>query len=185
MTPAEATRIVVELHDAWYPYLLRYAIRAGGSVSLAEEAAQETFMALYRALLKGQTLENYRAWTLRVVRRQLGRIRASDDRARMNATALDDLEMQPSAPSEQPSAFEYDELYRVMKLLTPREIEVVMLRLEPLTYGEIARQLGISSPSVGTLLMRAIRKLRSGMAAAPERLVVKRMEDWDEPDTLQ
>ncbi|MCL5742537.1 MAG: sigma-70 family RNA polymerase sigma factor [Acidobacteria bacterium] len=184
MNRADATSIVADLHDSWYPYLVRYAIRVGVPVALAEEAVQETFVALYKALLKGQRVENERAWTLRVLRRQLGHMRASEERARLNASTVEDLDALPVAV-EQTGALEYDDLYRAMRLLTPREIEVIMLRLKPMKYAEIARELGISTPSVGTLLMRAIRKLRGGMGVTPYERATNRLEEWDEPGTLQ
>ena len=50
--------------------------------------------------------------------------------------------------------------------LAPREREVVLLRAQGLRYREIASQLGISSNSVGTLLLRAMRKMRAARAEA-------------------
>ena len=48
----------------------------------------------------------------------------------------------------------------LLSVLTPREEEVLLLRLESLKYREIADQLGISINSVNTLLARALRKLQ-------------------------
>ncbi len=48
----------------------------------------------------------------------------------------------------------------LLSVLSPREEEVLLLRLETLKYREIAEQLGISINSVNTLLARALRKLQ-------------------------
>ena len=184
MTRAEANMTVAALHDSWRPYLVRYAVRLCGSPALAEDAVQETFLELFRALIKGQRVENERAWTIRVLKRQIGRLRHSDERACIVASAIDDAH-EIATPAGQIGALEHDDLYRAMRLLTPREIEVLMLRLEPMKYGEIARELGISTPSVGTFLMRAIRKLRAGMRVPAIEPDAARREAWREPDTLQ
>jgi DNA-directed RNA polymerase specialized sigma24 family protein len=49
-------------------------------------------------------------------------------------------------------------------VLTPREEQVLLLRLEALKYREIADQLGSSMNSVNTLLARALRKLQRATA---------------------
>ena len=48
----------------------------------------------------------------------------------------------------------------LLSVLSPREEEVLLLRLEALKYREIAEQLGIGINSVNTLLARALRKLQ-------------------------
>jgi RNA polymerase sigma factor (sigma-70 family) len=51
----------------------------------------------------------------------------------------------------------------LLSVLSPREEEVLLLRLEALKYREIADQLGISMNSVNALLARALRKLQVAM----------------------
>jgi RNA polymerase sigma factor (sigma-70 family) len=52
---------------------------------------------------------------------------------------------------------------RLLSRLTPREEEVLMLRMESLKYREIARALGISQNTVNSLLARALRKLHEAL----------------------
>jgi CheY-like chemotaxis protein len=49
----------------------------------------------------------------------------------------------------------------LLSILSSREEEVLLLRLQSLKYSEIAGQLGISVKTVGVLLTRALRKLES------------------------
>lgn len=66
-----------------------------------------------------------------------------------------------------------DDIGRLLSLLTPRETEVLLLRLEGLKYHEIAGELDISLNTVGTLLVRSMRKLREAVRpaypSAPQR----------------
>jgi RNA polymerase sigma factor (sigma-70 family) len=52
------------------------------------------------------------------------------------------------------------EIRGLLSVLSPREEEVLLLRLEALKYREIADQLGISMNSVNALLARALRKIQ-------------------------
>jgi DNA-binding CsgD family transcriptional regulator len=48
----------------------------------------------------------------------------------------------------------------MFSVLTPRETEVMMLRIQVFKYREIADQLKISDKTVAKLLARALRKLQ-------------------------
>ena len=61
------------------------------------------------------------------------------------------------------SLFEFVDIRTLLSVLTPREEEVLLLRLDAMKYREIADQLGISMNSVNTLLARALRKLQEAM----------------------
>ena len=50
-------------------------------------------------------------------------------------------------------------------VLSQREEEVLLLRMESLKYREIGTRLGISANSVTTLLSRAVKKLRIAAAS--------------------
>lgn len=166
MNREAAAAAVSALFEEWYPYLLRYAVRVCGSVTLAEEAVQEGLLALYEWLQREGKVENPRAWTLCVVRRKLGLLRTADERARLFGGSLE-VEAEPQSPDYRMlEALEWDELSRMFSRLTLRESEVLLLRLQPMRYGEIAAALGITKASVGTLLMRAVRKLREGYGVA-------------------
>ena len=54
---------------------------------------------------------------------------------------------------------EPDDINGRLSVLSRREAEVILLRMQAMKYREIGSQLGISSKTVGTLLTRAIQKL--------------------------
>lgn len=173
MTREQAGRLIDELFETWYPSLFRYLLRVTHSIELAEDVAQETFMELYRALARGHTVDNAKAWTLRVAKRYVQREIHDYVRNGFGIEALDAMETAtPAVFDSPPKSLEWKELVGFFSALSPREEEVLLLRLEGLKYREIASQLGISANSVSTLLVRALTKLRAKLGACarePER----------------
>lgn len=164
MNQEEASRSVAALFKSWYSSLVRYALRTTGSYELAEDLVQEAFLQLYRAMRAGKTIGYPKAWTLCVLRRSMNRA--------MQDISLDHALHEPFEETEiagklEAKAFEVDEIRDFLSVLTAREEEVLLLRLESLKYREIADQLGISMNSVNTLLARALRKLQQATAQKP------------------
>jgi RNA polymerase sigma-70 factor, ECF subfamily len=160
MTPDEATTIVDRLFETWYATLVRYAMRWTATSASAEDLVQDAFMQLYRALRDGKAIDNPRAWTLVVLRRAIGRQYREWKRHGGDWQPIEEAEafgLLPAVPP--PGDLEAGDLARLLARLTPREEEVVLLRLDALKYREIASHLGISASSVNTLLARALRKI--------------------------
>ena len=137
--------------------LVRYALRTTANYELAEDLAQDAFMQLYQALRAGKEIDHPKAWTNCVLRRAMNR--QMKDRNRLEQ--LDDAEMEGGHGTE---TSRLAEIRGLLSVLTPREEEVLLLRLEALKYREIADQLSISMNSVNTLLARALRKLQAAMS---------------------
>jgi RNA polymerase sigma-70 factor (ECF subfamily) len=150
---SDATDLVTVLFGSWYMSLVRYALRTTASYELAEDLAQDTFMQLYQALRAGKRIDHPKAWTICVLRRAMNR----QMKDRNLHEQLNEADF-PGEPSKEISRFA--EIRGLLSLLSPREEEVLLLRLEAFKYREIADQLGISMNSVNTLLARALRKLQ-------------------------
>ena len=167
MNRQEATQLLTDLFDTWYPSLLRYAYRLTGNLERAEDVVQDAFLVLYRELVKGVAIDNPKGWTLIVVRRAVLR-GARHDRQEGIRVSLEDVESSGRASiSPQLEECLFGEVIRLFSVLSPREEEVLLLRIESLKYKEIGKLLGISSNSVTTLLSRAIRKLRLATSPNP------------------
>ncbi|MCE5308658.1 MAG: sigma-70 family RNA polymerase sigma factor [Acidobacteriales bacterium] len=173
MEEAEATELINDLYGVLYSPLLRYTAHMTGRLELAEDIVQEAFTRLYRDLRRGHRIDNPRAWAFAVVRREVGRhwkkaeiwgilepLERAEKVADGSLTALDSLMK--------------DEVSILLSALSPREAEVVLLRLGSLKYREIGAELGMGVKSVGTLLARALKKLRRVLADGPENLSFKR-----------
>jgi RNA polymerase sigma-70 factor (ECF subfamily) len=149
----DATDLVTALFGRWYMSLVRYALRTTANYELAEDLAQDTFMQLYQALRADKSIDHPKAWTICVLRRAMNR--QMKDRALHEP--LDELEIVGEIVTEGSGIAD---IRNLLSVLSPREEEVLLLRLEALKYREIADQLGISMNSVNTLLARALRKLQ-------------------------
>jgi RNA polymerase sigma factor (sigma-70 family) len=154
---SDATDLVAALFDRWYVPLVRYALRTTSNYELAEDLAQDTFMHLYQALRTGRRIEHPKAWTICVLRRAMNR----QMKDRSLHEQLDEADL-PGEPAAEISRLA--EIRSLLSVLSPREEEVLLLRLEALKYREIADQLGISMNSVNTLLARALRKLQEAVS---------------------
>jgi RNA polymerase sigma factor (sigma-70 family) len=165
MDEQRATEVLTSFYDSFYPSLLRYAAHITGSVDVAQDIVQEAFTRLYRALREGQAIQNLKAWTFTVVRHESGawlRQRSVERLTHEDLEVLDDLPM--GSWTGPVAGFETDE---VTRLLTKREQEVLLLRMEGLKYREIGGELGLTIQSVSTLLSRALRKLQGVLGTKP------------------
>jgi RNA polymerase sigma factor (sigma-70 family) len=149
----DATELVAALFDHCYTQLVRYAIRSVSDHDLAEDFVQDAFMQLYGALRSGKCIDHPKAWAMCVLRRAVNR----HAQERFDYEQLDDLEDLP-IPNHESACLSLIADY--LCVLSRREEEVLLLRLEAMKYREIADHLGISMNSVNTILARALQKLK-------------------------
>ncbi len=178
MDRQQASDLVTSLFESWYSALVRYAYRVTGSSAMAQDAVQQSFMALYRALVQGQQIAYPKAWTLCVLRREIA-AHWEESADTEPLSALHDCTLAHMDPE-----IHGEDIPKLLSFLTPREQEVLMLRMEAYKYREIAESLGISPNSVNTLLARAISKLQklirpaaggcSQAESLPDKLKAKR-----------
>jgi len=112
-------------------------------------------------LREGEVIRHPRAWLLKTVRNQLGkhwRRQKQGEQLAPNA----DFDLLAGAV-EQDAALESEPLHlpEYFSLLSRREEEALVLRVEGLRYRQIAEQMGVTTNSVGTLILRAVRKIRT------------------------
>ncbi len=154
----DVDRLFTEHKDS----LVRYLTRLTGDPELAQDAAQESFLRMLR--LPPARQDNPRAWLYTVatnVVRDDWRKRASASRLAGSAgdAALADPPPDPHAQLEQ------TELRRTVRVmlgkLTAKERTVLLMREEGFMHKEIAKAVGTTTKSVGTMVARALRKLAS------------------------
>jgi RNA polymerase sigma-70 factor (ECF subfamily) len=153
--------------EVWYPHLLRYVCRFAPCRPTAEDVSQEVFLDLYKALRSGQRIEFPKAWTLRVARRKCAAMRSqpfNTDRSHDSLDALENRGENPAADFD--SNLDLQRLRGYLSLLTEREEEVLLLRLQSMKFREIAQSLGITTSSVNTLLVRALDRLQQAFGVA-------------------
>jgi len=158
MSPEQARDLVGSVFQSWARSLIRYAFCRTGNRDIAEEIVQEAFLALYQNMLLAGAVANPRAWTLTVTRNLICKYRRAQVQSMVHIAECEQLAQQ--GPSVEAALAAADSLRKMLDVLTEREEEVILLRAECLRYDEIARELGISSGTVATLLSRAVRKMR-------------------------
>lgn len=167
MHQEEAARLVDELFESWAPSLLRYALRMTRSFATADDLVQEAFLALYRHLREGERIENPKSWTFAVVRNQARKHARSLRRLAEDLEPCDVLDTIPAMPRWPDVEAGIEAKPRIdLSVLSDRETEAVLLRLQSFKYREIAITLGVGPKTVCTLLARALKKLR--IAAQPD-----------------
>jgi RNA polymerase sigma-70 factor (ECF subfamily) len=137
----------------------------------AEDAAQQTFVSAYRALLRGTEPREPGPWLAAIARNEC-RARM---RKRMRApVALDgDLELELSDSSDDLAELadrraELSQLAVEIAKLPSRQREAIALRdFLGLSYEEVASTLKVSVPVVESLLFRARRRLRDSVRTVP------------------
>jgi RNA polymerase sigma factor (sigma-70 family) len=152
---------IERLFDAHQHALFRYLARYTGDPDLAEDLVQETFVRLHRRPPKD--LGATRAWLFTVgtnlardVLRQHKRRRGLLDHSPGRAPVGDG----PMAPEE--TAVRADVAQRVQAALAQlddRDRIMLLMREEGFTHAEIAREVGTTTKSVGTMIARALDRL--------------------------
>jgi RNA polymerase sigma-70 factor, ECF subfamily len=160
----EAAEFVDALYDSWYSSLLRYTRRLVRQPATAEEVVQETFLDLYRALRSGKTVEFPKAWSMCVARRKALDLNQQPFGSERAHEPLESSVAAADWVAAAELAIDCGRVRTHLDLLSAREQEVLLLRLESMKYREIAAALGISINSVNTLLARALTKLQSALA---------------------
>ncbi len=166
MDRQDAERTINELFTSVYSATVRYAASKCGSLDLAEDLVQEAFGALYARLREGAVIQDPRAWVMKAVQNQICKAWRKAENRPERVVSRHEIEAIAS-PSDGLGGFvdpDRPHLEGFLAGLAPREREVILLRAQGLKYREIASRLGISSSSVGTLLLRAARKMRVARA---------------------
>jgi RNA polymerase sigma-70 factor (ECF subfamily) len=186
MNQEDANRTVNQLFGTWGPFLIRYAVRMTRSFEVADDLVQEVFLALYRDLRAGKHIEDPKAWTFGAVRNQVRKHARYLRRRAEEFEPSEALDRIPAPPCWPDVAADFDDASPLgLSLLSVREEEVLLLRLQSFKYREIAEKLGIGSKSVCTLLARAIKKLQIASRSARNGELSRKETHAEVRDALQ
>lgn len=146
-----------DLFQRLYPSLFRYLQRLTGEVDVAEDIAQEAFV---RLLSQDLPDDEVRPW-LFAVGTNLVRDRARKQERRQRL--LKAVPVLPSSMGPRPDeSLERDEeiqsVRAALERLNPRDRQLLLMREEGFSYGEMARAIGVAPSSIGTLIARALKR---------------------------
>jgi RNA polymerase sigma factor (sigma-70 family) len=161
----DAGRLFAEHHAA----LFRYLARMTGDPDAAADAAQEAFVRLVeKPPAPGQT----RAWLFRVginAARLSERTRHRRLRLVSSAPERQPVGDGPEAPDRAAErSQERERVQRALAGLSERDRTILLMREEGFTHREIAEAVGTTTPSVGTLVARALGKLAAELGLDDE-----------------
>lgn len=154
------------LAEYWEP-LVRYSRSFLGSRDAAEDAAQETFVRLWRHRNEWCASESIRAYLYRILHNHLlNERRARKVRARWRDQAVRRKPRGPATPIELAERSELsDAVKEALAALPPRRREVFTLaRFHGLSYAEIAEVLNVSPQTVANQMSAALSTLRDRLS---------------------
>jgi RNA polymerase sigma-70 factor (ECF subfamily) len=137
----------------------RYAIHMLGNREDAQEAMQDSFVRAYRALGTCREPDRFGAWLFRIL---VNRCRTVRRRLQRHRRFGGDLPDDIPSNGARPDAFEWrDEIARALSRLRPLYREAfLLLYVEELDYGEMARVTGVKEPALRMRVKRASDQLR-------------------------
>ncbi|WP_159884021.1 sigma-70 family RNA polymerase sigma factor [Paenibacillus puerhi] len=152
-----------EMFHTHYPAVRRKLIALLKEEAIAEDLAQEVFLRLYRNPPNEPGAIG--AWLQRV----LTRIAYDHMRKMARETALrkkqeqamhTTLQQQSSSEEELLQRMEHQELREWLEMLPKRDRQVLLLRYSGYSYAEIAEQMQVNPPLIGSWLQRATDRLK-------------------------
>lgn len=151
---AEYNRIFLE----WYPRMCEIAFRIVADPDQAEDLASESLWLLWSSPPAGR--DNIPGWLYRVTTHlAYNALRASSRRVRYE---LQDADADQTGVEEQVSRNEQIERVRkIFRKMPRRDVQLLVLRYNGLSYQEIAAALKLAPGSIGTLLARAENRFAS------------------------
>jgi RNA polymerase sigma factor (sigma-70 family) len=168
---SQDTEALYREHHAAVARLCRSLLRDGAE---AEDATQQVFLATHRALLNGSAPREPLAWLLAVARHECY---ARCRQRTATPVPTDDVPdgSTPDASAQVLRAGELATVWEEVGQMPRAQREAFLLReIRGLSYGQLAKELSLSKPSVRSLLLRARARLRhrlrdvaAGLGGAP------------------
>ena len=150
--------------------LHRFGSRLTGDPDTAEDLVQEAFIRLSRET----EVEHERAWLFRVVTNLAFNANRSRRRRWGLLGLVRDRQPMGDSPLQPDEAFEKEELRSLVQdaltRLSERDRVLLLMREEGFTHAEIAAAIDSTTKSVGTLLARALIKVKTHLEDVQEAL---------------
>jgi RNA polymerase sigma factor (sigma-70 family) len=151
-----------EIYNTHYRELRRFGRQFNISPELTEDLIQETFLRFYLELKNNVVFDNPRAWLYKVLINLFKTHLAKEKRA-MNNSAY--LKARINNPFDLHEEFVISEkqkiVFNMLEQLPEKDKTLLLLYHNGLSYAEIAEVTGINPTSIGTMLVRAIAKLKN------------------------
>jgi RNA polymerase sigma-70 factor (ECF subfamily) len=152
---------LAELIERYQPRLQYYLRKMLAGSSAAEDAAQDVWYDVVRALPRLANPGAFRAWLYRIARDRAWRILRRRSPPRV---PIDEIEVAANGTADDFTAEDVARVHAALDQLAPEHREVVVLRfVEDMNYDEIARVAGCPLGTVRSRLHHAKRALRRAL----------------------
>jgi RNA polymerase sigma factor (sigma-70 family) len=165
MVSGSKAELFGRLYEQYLPRIFRYVSYRVGDRTIAEDLTSDIFN---KALTKFTKYDSRKAafstWIFSVARNTLiDYYRRRSREQKLQREAESEVLVFSTSPEEEASrSEEIRKLRECLSLLNPNEQELISLKFSgEMTNREIARIMGLSESNVGTILCRAVRKLRN------------------------
>lgn len=146
-----------ELVERLHPRALRFAHRMLGPTADAEDAVQDSFVRVWRALPRFRVGAPFDPWFFKILG---NRCRTVLEKRKRDTTEPLDADVQAVAPMADP--YQLDEVYRILDGLPAEQREAFLLyHVEGLSYEEIAQVTGAGLSALRMRVKRAMDTLRA------------------------
>ena len=159
---AHAEEIAVALESDAGQALFGFALRLGLRSEQADDAVQEVLLRVFRALSRGEAIDDARAWAFRT----LYRIVMDEHRLRRRLEGLRErllAQAQATAASDQAIG---TSIWAEVEALPARQRQVLFLHYQAdLAFDEVARIMGITPGGARAVAARGVETLRRRLAS--------------------
>jgi RNA polymerase sigma-70 factor (ECF subfamily) len=154
-------RAFAALVDAYYARCLRFALHMLSSRSDAEEAVQDTFVRVYRALPKYEEREAFEPWLFRIL---ANRCRSAGARERRHAEVVEygDVPERSASTGHDDAIAWREEIGLALSALPDEQREAFLMRhVEDLSYEDMSIATGAGVSALKMRVKRACDALRA------------------------
>ena len=166
--PVSTAELFGLLYEQYLPRIFQYVNYRVGDRTAAEDLTSDIFnKALSNFTKYDSGKAAFSTWIFSIARNTLiDYYRRRSREQKFQKEAESKVVAFSTSPEEEASrSEEISELRECLSLLNPNEQELISLKFSSeMTNREIARIMGLSESNVGTILCRAIRKLRDGFS---------------------
>ena len=154
-------RAFAALVDMYYARCLRFALHMLANRSDAEEAVQDTFVRVYRALPSYVEQESFEPWLFRILANRC-RSAGSRERRRAEFVEFGDVPERPSEHRHDDAIAWREEIARALAALPTEQREAFLMRhVDDLSYDDMAVATGAGVSALKMRVKRACDALRS------------------------
>ncbi|MCL4794416.1 MAG: RNA polymerase sigma factor [Bryobacteraceae bacterium] len=162
MTQAESRleAALLKLYDLHAAGLLRFARACTHEPGAAEEAVQQVFLDLLAEWRRGVQVARTGEWLYRGIRHYFVVTGQHAEEQEQAESAWQRERADAPAPDLEAPVRQREVRRKLLRISSPREYEILLLRTEGFSYGEIACILEIHPGTVASTLSRALRKVK-------------------------